>query len=431
MNSLCGKPNELVLLKSFSGFDEPVRFSGIGPHRHVIVHPNGQHLILSAAAFYFLKAIRDGYTVGDLYKMQLQSGTRHDEMSLERACRKALNDFNKVAHYRVVDLLPWGFWMQFRLMPESLIASIGERCKPMFAPPLIVISAALCVFGIIETHHFLQVSRASHLDVATLYFLFLISLVCHEFGHASACSLFGCRAKEIGFTVYLIYPALYCDVTAAWGLSKWRRVVVDVSGCYFQATLGGLLSILWMTTNKQIFGMASAAIFYSVCLSLCPLFRADGYWMLADILGVKRLNRSIVPAFRELLSLSRSDRSSTDEPIGACIIIAIYSLLTSLVWIKFSLHVIPFLLLSSHAVMHQLPPIELSLRTMHLLPFSTYIAFISSACILLLACFGAIRLALAVIYKANPLVKGIAGNIRKNKMSDSTIPEVAHVQRKR
>ena len=46
--------------------------------------------------------------------------------------------------------------------------------------------------------------------------------------------VFGALPDRIGIGIYVIYPALFSDVTAAWRLSRGQRVLVDLGGSYFQ-----------------------------------------------------------------------------------------------------------------------------------------------------------------------------------------------------
>lgn len=405
------------LLRSFSGFDAPVRFSGAGAQRQIIAHPNGQQLILSTAAFHLLKAIRNGDTVDQIYERQLEAGAGLDRCSVERACEKAFEEFKRLARDKVSDELPWGFWTRFVLVPEFAVSRGAGWCEPMFSLPVMATCFAICSVGAFGAHCFLHSHQAGATNIFTLYLLFLFSLVCHEFGHASACTHFKCRAKEIGFTIYLIYPAFYCDVTAAWALGKWRRVVVDLSGCYFQATIGGLFSILWLITHYKIFGTASVAIFYSICFSLSPIFRTDGYWVFADILGVNRLDRGVLPAIRGLLSKIRGIRRPDEKSAKIELILMAYSLVTSVVWLKFSLHILPYLLSSSKALLSQLLLITSSLSATHRASLQTAMAFLSSAFIVSLAYFGAARFAISLIGKLRILIGSAALKLRSDKHS--------------
>jgi len=62
----------------------------------------------------------------------------------------------------------------------------------------------------------------------------------HELGHASALRVAGGRARGMGLGFYLIYPVLFTDVTDSYRLGRWRRLLTDAGGFYFNLifTLG-------------------------------------------------------------------------------------------------------------------------------------------------------------------------------------------------
>jgi len=49
---------------------------------------------------------------------------------------------------------------------------------------------------------------------------YILSLIIHEIGHATATASMGKRAKEIGFGFYIIFPVFYTDVTSVWSMKK-------------------------------------------------------------------------------------------------------------------------------------------------------------------------------------------------------------------
>lgn len=125
--------------------------------------------------------------------------------------------------------------------------------------------------------------------LSAAYLLLLISLVVHELGHASACKRFGGKPSEIGFTIYLIYPALYSDVSSSWELARGKRVVVDAAGWYLQLGLGGCYMLLYHLTHWYALRMAFFMILFTCIVSPNPLFKFYGYWLASDCLGVTNL----------------------------------------------------------------------------------------------------------------------------------------------
>lgn len=114
-------------------------------------------------------------------------------------------------------------------------------------------------------------------------------LLVHELGHAAMCIRHGARVGPIGVALYLIYPALYCDVTSAWRLRRWSRVAIDLGGLYFQAIATAGIALAWWATGAEVLFAITAMSAGLAITNLLPFFSLDGYWCLSDALGVVNL----------------------------------------------------------------------------------------------------------------------------------------------
>jgi putative peptide zinc metalloprotease protein len=176
--------------------------------------------------------------------------------------------------------------------------------KP-FAWPLV---CGMVGFQVLWTlTHLKTISMAMHSswtdDVAVVLALLMLSLVLHEFGHASACRAFGAKEGEIGFAIYLVFPVFYCDVTDAWKLSRRERAALDLAGLYTQGLFAALMLAVYLQSGRILFLFTFLAISASYVPNLNPFLKMDGYWFLSDMLGVANLSRRV----GELL---RGDRST-------------------------------------------------------------------------------------------------------------------------
>ncbi|MBI2517549.1 MAG: hypothetical protein HYV95_11645 [Opitutae bacterium] len=146
----------------------------------------------------------------------------------------------------------------------------------------------------------------SPLASATLLLALAVSALGHELGHAAACARFGVPPGHIGFGLYVIFPVFYADVTRAWRLAPARRVIVDLGGLYFQTILLLLAAPLFLA------GFASEAMylffFYNagaMLHNLSPVFKLDGYWLLADLARIPNLHRRTFAYILHLLHIQR------------------------------------------------------------------------------------------------------------------------------
>jgi len=198
------------------------------------------------------------------------------------------------------------------------------------------------------------------------YLLFLVSLMTHEFGHASACARFGARPRAIGITLYLIYPAFYSDVSDAWSLPRWQRVTVDVAGCLFQAACAGLFAILFIFTGWEPLRFALILVVYSCVFSLNPIFKFDGYWALADALGIVNLGSQPWRITKHFW-LSILGRPTRPLPWRGSTLafLAFYTAASVLIWSGFLWHLVPGLKHALNETFVQASAVEAKLITGH------------------------------------------------------------------
>ena len=214
------------------------------------------------------------------------------------------------ARARVTDR---SYLVRFTLIPAAVVERLARPFTVLYsglaAIPLIAFTAICLAFWTAVVTR--SPSVAGHHDAqvyATAYGLFVVSLVFHEFGHASASMRFGQRPGGIGFTLYLTLPALYADVTSSWKLPRMQRVVVDAGGTYFQLVFAALYVVAYAVTGRFEFHAAVLMIVAVSLLNLNPLFKFDGYWILADLLGITNLSRQAPRIFRAVFdrALGRS-----------------------------------------------------------------------------------------------------------------------------
>jgi hypothetical protein len=187
------------------------------------------------------------------------------------------------------------FAIKLPLISPRALRPLTRGLAPLFTPALVAWLFPLMLVGQIV---FWWVERKMapslyHLPSGyTLLALFLANyagLFLHEFGHATACAKFGARHGAVGFALYLIFPALYTDVTDSWRLSRTKRVIVDAGGTYMSLMAATVASLLFLEYKSPIFAQLCLIYGLTVIVNLNPFFRMDGYWVLSDVLGVPNL----------------------------------------------------------------------------------------------------------------------------------------------
>jgi len=144
--------------------------------------------------------------------------------------------------------------------------------------------------------------------------------------------------------MYLVFPALYTDVTRAWALPRGQRVVVDLGGNYLQALVGAACLWLFGVTGSPAFGAGASLVALGMLFSLNPVFKCDGYWAVADALGVTNLSRQprvLVRGFARRLLDGVPWTFPWPKPVAAALVL--YTGLTVGVWVWFVARLAPML----------------------------------------------------------------------------------------
>ncbi|MEL6108745.1 MAG: hypothetical protein AAFU85_22285, partial [Planctomycetota bacterium] len=193
---------------------------------------------------------------------------------------------------------------------EPVLRLFASRRTGYFAFAFVVV-AALLLIGRFDRFVLESIAVAqSGSGVWWLAVLLVIAAVksIHELAHAVTCRMVGAECREIGVTLLFGAPCLYCDVSDLWTIpEKWKRVLVSAAGMLAEILLASLATVVWVTTpDTELHRIALVVMVVcsvsTILVNANPLLRYDGYFMLADTLGIP--NFSAVASDR-LRSLAR------------------------------------------------------------------------------------------------------------------------------
>lgn len=316
---------------------------------YLIQGRNRSYIRLSPSAYHLLQSINSGLSYSALAeKLSGQQGRPVSAEEVETAHRHVLTRVEAIE--RNAGGNPSGFWFHVELLSEKTVGLIARPLSVAFRMPV-----TLLLLGVIGVAVWLVAANKLLVNVtpyitqypATFwkgYGLFMASLIFHEFGHASACARYGATTSGIGFTTYLIYPALYSDVSAAWRLKCWQRVVVDVGGVFFQLVVGAFYIFLYALYGWNSFRVAAVMILANCLFSMNPILKFDGYWIVADALGVTNLGqqpRRILRHFADRLRGREAARLPWKPAVTA--VLSVYTVVSFTFWFYFLLVLAPLL----------------------------------------------------------------------------------------
>ncbi len=159
-------------------------------------------------------------------------------------------------------------------------------------------------------------------NIIILWVVLILVKVVHEFGHGLACKHFGGEVHEMGALFILLSPFLFCNATDSWVLrEKWKRMVVNLAGMYFELFLAAVAAALWVLTQPGIFNQICFNIMFvcsvaTVFFNANPLMKFDGYYALSDAMEVPNLKeRGDRALISRLAGLFTGGAGVTRDPI--------------------------------------------------------------------------------------------------------------------
>ena len=156
--------------------------------------------------------------------------------------------------------------------------------------------------------------------------LTVVSLLFHEFGHASACRYGGARPGCIGCGLYLIWPSMYTEVTDVYRISRGGRIRTDLGGVYFNVVFMLVLTGCYFLTGQPFLLSAVYLGHFEVLEQLMPAVRLDGYYILGDIAGVPDLFGKIKPILVSMLPGRPTPPEVADLKRSARVIVTVWVL---------------------------------------------------------------------------------------------------------
>jgi putative peptide zinc metalloprotease protein len=301
---------------------------------YVLRTADGGYVRVSAAARALLEKVERGASFEEIARSARRGGQTASAADVEASYLDLLARLG-ASEAAAKTRLPPGFWLRLPLLPPALVAPVARRLSGAFDPRVAPLAVGLiAVAALLAGRSGALALEGDHFWAG--YGVFLLALVAHELGHASACARFGAPPGEIGLVAYLVYPSFYSRVSSAWTLRRAERVVVDLGGVYFELVFAALCVFVYAATGWAPLRTALALIAASCLVSLNPILRFDGYWVVADALGVTNLSRQVPRLVKRLWT-----REPSPWPRWVAIALVLYSVALVVFWGFFARSMVP------------------------------------------------------------------------------------------
>lgn len=275
---------------------------GMGKEEFVLRTPDNRQFKVSALSKQILERLDGTRGLGELVLELAEEGVDISGDQLRDLLEKQYGklrvlensdpDVNQRLQPHSTSSLGLPFLFHWNLIPKNWVARVASRLRFAYhraaVPPALLLIAVSHYLVYFHPTSSATVSGAGALWVLALC---LFSILCHEFGHATAVSKYGGSPGQIGFGLFLLLPSFFADVSEIWRFPRRRRMVVDLGGVYFQELSFVVFALLGYYTGAPEFFAVCYFIDLMAWFNLNPIFRFDGYWLLVDYLAIPNLYR--------------------------------------------------------------------------------------------------------------------------------------------
>lgn len=278
-----------------------------------------QYFALSRTALLLLRYLPKVSSIDEL-KTHIESDDAHiDDQDIEAFIQFLTGNFLSVgsdmAHVEKIRVAQknrqhhWFMWLVHNYLfikiplirPDRFLDAILAVFRPLGSKTARNLIYALGVYGVFslfwQWESFVTTfDYFFNLSGLLYYALALVAVkIAHELGHALVAKHHGLRVSSMGVALLVLFPVLYTDNTDAWRLTDQRKKLqIVMAGLAVELHIALLALFSWGVledgpARSAAFFLATTSIVGSLLVNLSPFMRFDGYYALADFLGMQNL----------------------------------------------------------------------------------------------------------------------------------------------
>jgi putative peptide zinc metalloprotease protein len=262
--------------------------------KYIVSFGNDRYFKISEQTANMMASLACTDSIADAYLVYAaQTNTTLGREAFSERAAAVIAKFNAPARHKYIS-------MRTTLLSAAVVGKLAVLLRPLFLPRCTLPLLAGLVLAVWWRGGLsFEGAPGAKFSVPLFLLLLFLDVLAHELGHLTACRHFGGKHGELGFGFYLMIPVAYADVTGVWMLDKVQRVIVNLSGIYFELVYVAILLIFQREIGPVAIGVV-ALISGRLVYTLIPFLRSDGYWVLCDLIGVHDLLPRAQKAMREV-----------------------------------------------------------------------------------------------------------------------------------
>lgn len=237
-----------------------------------IISLNNRHFEINEPVARFIKTLQNTDSVSDVALLYYKkNGEQYSEEEIIVILEKIINPLLVLVEKtkRVKPLI-----FNIELIQDKYISYFSNILKILFNKYIMTILISVIV--ICEFIFFssslgkISMSQVDLYIIGGVLILFILSSFIHELGHASSCKHFKVNHGGVGFGLYMNFPVFYTDVSEIWKLSRMKRLLVNISGVYFQLIFLIPLFIIYFYTYNNLLKYFIITVNINLLITLNP-----------------------------------------------------------------------------------------------------------------------------------------------------------------
>jgi putative peptide zinc metalloprotease protein len=186
--------------------------------------------------------------------------------------------------------------------PEDFLNRHADKVGWIFSKWVALLWLGLMAYSCLQAaqnwtqiNYYFGVNALSPYNLLLMFVLYPPLKFIHELGHAFSAKLEGGEVHEMGINFLMFMPVPYVNVsTATHFRSRYKRILVSAAGILVESFLAALGLLLFLAAQPGLVQSIGFNIFLiggvsSLFFNGNPLLKYDGYYMLADALGIPNL----------------------------------------------------------------------------------------------------------------------------------------------